>query len=235
VTTCANCGVELTGRYCESCGQKRFVESDRRFGHLVRQLLASATDLDGRVWRSLLALLFKPGLLSREYIDGRRARWISPISLFLAVNVIYFLAPLHGGDLALQFNQQVSARIRELANPGTPLSAAQIASNGQAHTSFTMPLIDERVRLRNEQVDPDKRWDGRSLLSRVETIVKDPVRSCLVHVQRYDARGDDETVGTHASDERVFAIVLVEDHACPSAGTCGERGVWRRIGRAGGD
>ena len=99
-TLCSNCGATLVGEFCHACGQKRFVESDRRFGHLLQQFVASATDLDGRFWRTLRALLFQPGLLSGEYFEGRRARWLSPVSLFIAVSVVYLLAPIRGGDLS---------------------------------------------------------------------------------------------------------------------------------------
>ncbi len=148
---CVNCGAVLTGTYCAQCGQKRFVESDRRFGHLVRQFVGSLTDLDGRVWRTLIALLFKPGLLSREYMEGRRARWISPVSLFLAVSVVYFVAPLHGGDLTLQFNQQVTGELRTLARSPDekPLAAAALARNGQAHSAITSRWIAQRVQERD--------------------------------------------------------------------------------------
>lgn len=150
MAVCTNCAATLTGEFCQNCGQKRFVESDRRFGHLLHQFLASATDLDGRIWRSVRALLFQPGLLSREYIEGRRARWISPVSLFLAVSVVYFLAPFHGGDLTLQFSQQVSGRLRVLAStPDETLTGAQRTGPGQAHMRFTERLIDERVRARD--------------------------------------------------------------------------------------
>jgi hypothetical protein len=150
VTTCTNCGATLAGAYCQACGQRRFVESDRRFGHLIHQFLASATDLDGRIWRTVRALLFQPGLLSREYFIGRRARWIAPVSLFLAVNVAYFIAPLHGSDVAKLFNQQVTGAIRALAaDPNTPLSAEQLAQQGPAHTTFTTALIQARVRARD--------------------------------------------------------------------------------------
>jgi hypothetical protein len=149
LANCANCGAPLRGAYCQACGQKRFVESDRRFGHLLRQFLSSATDLDSRFWRTLRALLFQPGLLSREYIEGRRARWIAPVSLFLAINVVYFVAPLHG-DLAQQFNQQVPGRMRmRAADPDTHLSAEQLAAEGQLHSRYTAAWIDARVRACN--------------------------------------------------------------------------------------
>lgn len=147
---CANCTVALVGEFCHACGQKRFAESDRRFGQLLRQMLESVTDLDGRIWRTVRALLFQPGLLSREYIAGRRAHWIGPVALFLAVNVLYFVAPLRGGDFVLQFNQQVNGRVRALAaDPGTQLSEEQLAASGRAHARFTMDWIDKRVQARD--------------------------------------------------------------------------------------
>lgn len=147
---CANCGTVLAGEYCHACGQKRFIESERRFGHLVRQFIGSATDLDGRIWRTLRALLFQPGLLSHEYLIGRRARWLSPVSLFLAVSVLYFLAPLRGGDLTLQFNQQVSAEVRARAiGPDETLSPAQRLAAGQWYSPITAPWIVQRVARRD--------------------------------------------------------------------------------------
>ena len=150
VTMCTNCGEELRGEFCHGCGQKRFVESDRRFGHLLQQFIASATDLDGRIWRTIRALLFRPGLLSREYFDGRRAKWVSPVPLFLAISVIYFIAPLHGGDLSLQFIQQVPGNIRALAQrPDETLSEAQRTGTGQSHSRFTVRWIERRVENRD--------------------------------------------------------------------------------------
>lgn len=149
-TLCSNCGATLVGEFCHACGQKRFVESDRRFGHLLQQFVASATDLDGRFWRTLRALLFQPGLLSGEYFAGRRARWLSPVSLFIAVSVVYFFAPIRGGDLSSRFNQQVTPELRALAlDPGDTLTDAQRDSTGQAHSAVTSRWIEARVRARD--------------------------------------------------------------------------------------
>jgi len=152
--TCVNCGVELSGPFCANCGQKRFVESDRRLGHLLHHLLVSATDLDGRVWRTLRALMFQPGLLSREYFEGRRARWLSPVSIFFAASLLYFVAPFHGSDFTPMFNQQVSGHIRQLAvGPGeTPLTAEQTDSTGPFHSGLTTRWIEQRVRERDTKL-----------------------------------------------------------------------------------
>jgi hypothetical protein len=150
---CTNCGAALVGEFCQACGQKRFVESDRRIGHLLGQFVGNITDLDGRVWRTLRALLFQPGLLSREYMEGRRARWMTPASIFLAVSVIYFLAPLRGGDLTLQFNQQVSPPVRAQAlGADETLSEPQQQATGQWYSRYTAPWIERRVTKRDAAV-----------------------------------------------------------------------------------
>lgn len=112
---CGNCGENLVGAYCHGCGQKRFVESDRRLGHLLGQLFSAATDLDGRFWRSVGALLFQPGRLSREYLDGRRKHWLAPMTLFLLANVLYFLSP---GTLT-DFNLPLADQMGQVHSPVT--------------------------------------------------------------------------------------------------------------------
>ena len=147
---CTNCGATLVGSFCHACGQKRFVESDRRLGHLARLFAGSLTDLDGRIWRTIRALLFQPGLLAREYFEGRRAHWLSPVSVFLAVSVVYFVAPIRGGDLTLLFDQQVSGEIRQRATRADESPTQRdLESTGQAHTPFTTAWIERRVRERD--------------------------------------------------------------------------------------
>ncbi|MCE5234130.1 MAG: DUF3667 domain-containing protein [Mizugakiibacter sp.] len=112
--------------------------------------IESATDLDGRVWRTLRVLLFAPGLLSREYLAGRRARWLPPVSLFLAISVVYFLAPIRGGDLTLQFIQQVSPDVRAQAlEPGETLTPAQRAASGQWYSAYASRWVERRVAQRD--------------------------------------------------------------------------------------
>jgi hypothetical protein len=86
---CRNCGGPAPGAFCPSCGQ----ETDTRLP-TVRQFMRDATGrliaFDGRMWRTLFALVAKPGLLTREYFDGRRRRYLRPTRLFLVMSVILF-------------------------------------------------------------------------------------------------------------------------------------------------
>lgn len=92
---CQNCGHRLASgdRFCSSCGQELLGDQARRFVHLFQASLAEISSVDSRLLRSLGLLFARPGLLSREYRLSRRRRYLSPISLFLIANVVFFLAP----------------------------------------------------------------------------------------------------------------------------------------------
>ena len=79
--SCLNCGTALVGRHCHQCGQAAHVH--RTLGAFFHDLLHGVFHFEGKIWRTLPMLAWKPGRLTREYIDGRRASFVSPIALFL--------------------------------------------------------------------------------------------------------------------------------------------------------
>lgn len=85
---CLNCGTPLAGPHCHSCGQRAHVHrSLRGFAH---DLLHGVLHFEGKTWRTLPLLVWRPGKLTREYIDGKRASYVSPIALFLFVVFLSF-------------------------------------------------------------------------------------------------------------------------------------------------
>ena len=78
---CLNCGTSLIGSHCHACGQKAHLH--RTIGAFLHDLLHGALHFEGRTWRTLPKLFFKPGELTRRYIEGERARFVSPMALFL--------------------------------------------------------------------------------------------------------------------------------------------------------
>jgi hypothetical protein len=95
---CANCGLALLGEYCYACGQpvKGLV---RHFSSVVGDVLDSLFSWDSRTPRTLWPLLVRPGFLTREYFDGRRIRYVSPVRLFFFIAVLTFFV----GRLTLNF------------------------------------------------------------------------------------------------------------------------------------
>ena len=86
---CRNCDAAAPGAYCPNCGQETRIALPT-----ARQFLKDAAGryvaVDGRLWRTLAALLLRPGFLTREYLEGRRRRYVRPARLFLVLSIAMF-------------------------------------------------------------------------------------------------------------------------------------------------
>lgn len=85
---CANCDAALSGNFCANCGQQAHVH--RSLAHVGEEFLHGITHFDGKAWQTLPMLAFRPGKLTRDYIMGKRARYIAPVPLFLLVVFLMF-------------------------------------------------------------------------------------------------------------------------------------------------
>lgn len=79
--TCLNCKTALVGDYCHVCGQTGRVH--RTLGAFWHDIAHSVLHFDGKIWRTLPMLAWRPGDLTRRYIEGERSRFVSPMALFL--------------------------------------------------------------------------------------------------------------------------------------------------------
>jgi hypothetical protein len=87
---CLNCGAALAGAHCHNCGQKAKVHRTlHAFGH---DFLHSVLHFDGKIWRTLPMLFWRPGDLTRRYVHGERVKFVSPLALFLFVVFLTFAA-----------------------------------------------------------------------------------------------------------------------------------------------
>ena len=89
VTDCLNCGTALHGSFCSACGQ-RSAPPDPTVAEIAGDAWQELTGYDGRIAATIRGLL-RPGYLTSEFVAGRRARFLSPIRLYLIVSVIYFV------------------------------------------------------------------------------------------------------------------------------------------------
>ena len=108
---CLNCGTPLAGPYCQNCGQQAHVH--RTLSAFFHDFLHGALHFEGKIWRTLPLLVWRPGDLTRRYIDGQRARFVSPIALFLFSAFLMFAAVSLFGDGASGLPEQAKAGIEE--------------------------------------------------------------------------------------------------------------------------
>jgi hypothetical protein len=94
---CASCGQPSDGRYCPRCGEERLDPHKLTLWYFVSHTLVSeVADLDGKIWRTLRLLMFRPGFLALEYSAGRRKPYVQPLRVLVTAMIVYALSS-HGG------------------------------------------------------------------------------------------------------------------------------------------
>lgn len=87
---CANCGQAMTGAWCAACGQRQPAAGDFSLRRLAAEAREELTSADSRLWQTLLGI-FRPGVLTRAYLDYQWQRYLPPLRLFLLASGVYFL------------------------------------------------------------------------------------------------------------------------------------------------
>ena len=141
---CLNCGAALTGAYCHACGQRAHVH--RTLGAFFHDLVHGVLHFEGKTWRTLPLLVWNPGKLTREYIDGRRASYVSPIALFLFVVFLSFaLFNMLGGSQVLGPEGSALSQVKS-AYASNEEQLAQLHSERAAADPERLATIDRRIR-----------------------------------------------------------------------------------------
>jgi hypothetical protein len=165
---CLNCGATVSGAYCSNCGQKAHLH--RSVFHAVEEFLHGITHFDSKLWNTLPLLFVRPGKLTREYVHGKRARYVAPVALFLLTVFSMFLlfGFLHLPDLnaggvnvdpaeVKAATAQIDGQIAELdkqiaAARADPAQADEVAGMNIARTA----LITTRETVAKGAIDPAK-------------------------------------------------------------------------------
>lgn len=87
---CDNCYTSLQGGFCHQCGQEK-KSYIRHVSGVVTEFFGEFSNWDTRVWRTLVPLWFRPGYLSRRYVQGHRVPYVPPLRLYLFTSIVAFL------------------------------------------------------------------------------------------------------------------------------------------------
>jgi len=87
---CLNCNADLFGRFCHVCGQENIEPKETVWG-LISHFFYDITHFDGKFFSTCRYLITRPGFLPKEYIEGRRARYLHPIRMYVFTSAVFFL------------------------------------------------------------------------------------------------------------------------------------------------
>ncbi len=148
--TCLNCGTALIGEHCHACGQAGHVH--RTMGAIGHDIAHGVLHFDGKIWRTLPMLALRPGELTRRYIAGERARFVSPMALFLFSVFLMFavVANLPGWDLS-SGDFMAKGMAARMADARTQLSEEQTKAEADL-ARYSQQLAEARAEKRAEAI-----------------------------------------------------------------------------------
>lgn len=151
---CPSCGALLTGEFCSTCGQERIHPSRETLRGFIRSSLAALSPVDGRALISLRDLFRRPGLLTREFIAGRRQTYLPALQLFLLCNLVFFVL---GGSMGNRMFTQ--------------------SLNSQTNLQIYSPLARDMVR---DRMTGDDAPDYRELSARFDVVSDHYARALVI-------------------------------------------------------
>ncbi|MCS6627859.1 DUF3667 domain-containing protein [Roseibacterium beibuensis] len=127
---CTDCGQPVEGRFCSNCGQPTHVH--RSLLHLGEEMLHGVLHFDARIWRTLPLLAINPGRLTREWVQGRRTRYVSPLAMFLFTVFLMFFVFSFSGGLEPNVNTTMSPAERTAMMADLETARAKLAVDRSA-------------------------------------------------------------------------------------------------------
>src|SRR5690606_2025869 len=145
----------VAGRFCAHCGQE-----DRTFvlslGELVYDFVGDTFNYDSRFFRTLWPLLFRPGVLTAEYLRGRRQLFLPPVRMYIFISLVFFFTAALATDAAIEHvvDEPQTPAGEEQAEPVTLTPARELSRSERAHAGMllkdalaTLGLPEDRVRI----------------------------------------------------------------------------------------
>jgi hypothetical protein len=152
---CLNCGTPLGGQYCGQCGQRaqsRLIS----IWDLTREAFGDLFELDSRLWRTLIPLVVRPGQLTRDYLEGRRARFMPPFRTYLVLSIVFFLIAFFDPRDSFSFLFEPDAPAEPAAETPVSQSADEIRAQVMDDLVESGVLLPEQAEeLQGDETDAD--------------------------------------------------------------------------------
>lgn len=181
---CLNCAAPLSGPYCWACGQKGRVH--RSLATFFHDMIAGLFNFEGKIWRTLPMLAWRPGDMTRRYIDGQRARFVSPVALYL-FTVFLMFAVLNFTGISTDPGSIQTNLGQAAAKERTQLKKFEEARAAALAKGVDVAAIDRRIAASKEDVVQLERMQGGELVQINELDEEDAplwLREAVARIQR---------------------------------------------------
>jgi hypothetical protein len=161
---CLNCGILLNGPYCSACGQKAHIHRSLRA--FAGDFIAGLINFEGKFWRTLPMLAWRPGEMTRRYIAGERAKFISPVALYLFTVFAMFAVLNFTGALNPDAESFKASLQEEIASDQRGLAKLEAERKDPATPKDQLAELDRKIAKRKEDIaDAHKVVTGQAIAS----------------------------------------------------------------------
>ena len=159
---CLNCGASLIGPYCATCGQKAHIHRSMR--GFMHDFVQGLFNFEGKIWRTLPMLALKPGEMTRRYIAGERARFVSPVGLYLFTVFAMFAALNLTGALGTPKHLQSEVK-QDIADNQVAIAKLE-AKKAAGAAGADLARIDRKLaKLHEDIAENQKLVSGKALVT----------------------------------------------------------------------
>jgi hypothetical protein len=151
--SCASCREPLTGKFCSQCGEKTIQPEDYSLIRFALEAVQAVSSVESNAVRSVKLLVTRPGMLTAEYIAGRRRPYLRPLQLFLLCNVIFFLT-------------QIVAPTSVLVSP------LYMHVNGLPHKKMARRMVVERIK--------ERKTDYKSYRIKFDATIENQAKTLII-------------------------------------------------------
>lgn len=165
---CANCGYEFTGpdNFCPECGQENH---DIRvpLKHHIHEVVEGLLHFDSKSFRTFITLIFKPGLLSREFNSGRRVRYVPPVRMYIFISFLFFFLLSTGKIIKDKEDEKEKQE-------------AKVALTFLSSSLEDRITEEERARLTPQQIDSLVKFRSQVSIDEVKGLTNEAIDSLIV-------------------------------------------------------
>lgn len=176
--SCLNCGAMLAGDYCHQCGQRAHVH--RTLAAFFHDLAHGVFHFEGKIWNTIPMLAWRPGELTRRYIEGERAKFVSPIALFLFSVFLMFAILGATSSVGSTSDAKVKSGVAaELVSENAKLKALNADRDAALRTGKSTTKLDADIASLNEEISLQRDMAEKGIVSGSASRVSDDVPDWL--------------------------------------------------------
>ncbi|WP_340065182.1 DUF3667 domain-containing protein [Ascidiimonas aurantiaca] len=140
-TKCLNCDypLDVSDKYCSNCAQ---LNSNKKLSirDFFSEFFSSFISYDSRLRKTLHSLIFKPGIISKEYIEGKRMQYANPFRFYLSVSIVFFL--LYGLANKLENINSINPLHQNISEDFTLFGSSQDSVETSSNTFYSEDVLD---------------------------------------------------------------------------------------------